>query len=96
MILRMTAVHPFNRFRKFIAAMLLAVTLIAAVPRSAFADGPGKIDDDAHYDARTQGYTDPDVELPPSTNGGAWVLLIFCGVVCVAVIFKDAKRSHLD
>jgi hypothetical protein len=82
--------------KKYIAAFVLGVSLIACSTPSALAEhGPGKIDDPDHYDARVQGY-DPDVELPAASSGFCWVMLIFCGVICVAVIFKDAKRSHLD
>jgi hypothetical protein len=79
-------------FRKSIAAVLLAVSLIASTPQSARAASD---DDVVHYDARVQGYS-PDMELKSSSTGGCWILLIFMGVICVAVIFKDARRSHLD
>jgi hypothetical protein len=80
-----------RRFRKTIVGVVLAVSLIAATPHAAMAG-----DDDAeHYDARVQGY-DPDVELKSSGTSMAWIMIIFMGVVCVSVIFKDAKRSHLD
>jgi hypothetical protein len=78
--------------KKSLAALLLAVSLIATTPHSAMAKAD---DDEAHYDARVQGYS-PDVELKSGGSGGNWVLLIFMGVVCMAVIFKDARRSHLD
>jgi len=86
----------FPRLKKSLAAMLMAVSLIVSTPHSASATaGPGKIDDDAHYDARVQGY-EPDIELPAGSNGMSWFLLLAMAVVCVSVIFKDAKRSHLD
>jgi hypothetical protein len=81
-----------HRVRKTIAGMVLGLTLIAANPHAARADD----ENTEHYDARVQGYTTPDVELKSSGTGGAWVMLILLGVVCVSVIFKDAKRSHLD
>ena len=77
-------------FKRFVAAFLLAVSLIAYNPHSAMAK-----DEEDHYDARVQQY-DPDLELKSSSTGMAWMLMLFMGVVCVAVIFKDAKRSHLD
>jgi hypothetical protein len=82
--------------KKYLAAFVLGISLIACSTPSALATaGPGKIDDDAHYDARMQGY-DPDVELPSTSGGLCWFMLICFSVVCVSVIFKDAKRSHLD
>jgi hypothetical protein len=78
--------------RKYVAGGLLAVLMIAAAPQSAHASSD---EDETHYDARVQGYK-PDVELKSGGSGGAWMMLVLMGVVCVSVIFKDAKRSHLD
>jgi hypothetical protein len=83
--------HP-RPIRKFIAASVLALSLVAATPHGAYASSDEDVE---HYDARVQGY-DPNVELKSWGNGGSWMMLIFMAVVCVAVIFKDAKRSHLD
>ena len=91
----MTVKPAFLRpLKKFTAGVFLASSLLFATPHAACAD-PGKIDDDAHYDGRVQGY-DPDVELPSGSNGMTWFLVLILGVMCVSVIFKDAKRSHLD
>jgi hypothetical protein len=46
-------------------------------------------------DARLEGYKE-GVSLPASGTALMWLLLIFLTVVTVAVMFKDAKRSHLD
>jgi hypothetical protein len=81
----------FRSIQKFTAGIVLATSLIAG---TAHAD-PGKIDDADHYDARLQGLT-PDVELPPGSNGMSWFLMLAFAFVCMSVIFKDAKRSHLD
>lgn len=84
--------HPLQSIRKYVAASVLALTLISCAPHSALASND---DEDEHYDARVQGY-DPSVELKAWGAGGSWMLLVLMGVVCVAVIFKDARRSHLD
>lgn len=47
-------------------------------------------------DARLEGYDKTGVTLPPSGTALMWLLLIFLTIVCVGVMFKDAKRSHLD
>ena len=52
-------------------------------------------EEEEHYDARVQGYT-PGVEAKSSSTGGAWMLLAAMGAACVAVMFMDAKRTHLD
>ncbi len=85
-----------HRFRKSIAAMLLAASVLVTSPRSALADGPGKLEDSDHYDARVQGYSTPDVELPAGSSGMCWFLMIVMAVATCSIIFKDAKRSHLD
>ena len=84
----------FRSIKKYAAGAVLATSLIFAAPHTASAI-PNKIDDDAHYDGRVQNF-DPDVELPSSSNGMTWFLVLAMGFVCVSVIFKDAKRSHLD
>lgn len=47
-------------------------------------------------DARLEGYDKVNISLAPSGTALMWLLLIFLTVVTVAVMFKDAKRSHLD
>lgn len=93
MMLNMTRRFKFlGAAKRSIAAALLALSLMMATPHRAMASSD---DDVVHYDARVQAYN-PEVELKSSSIGGAWLLLICMGVVCVSVIFKDAKRSHLD
>jgi hypothetical protein len=92
----MTAPHTRQAFlgssvKKFVATFLLAMSLVSFMPHAAMAGD----DEDSHYDARVQQY-DPNVELKSSSTGGAWMMMLLMGVVCVSVIFKDAKRSHLD
>jgi hypothetical protein len=84
--------RPMRSTRKYLAGLLLAISVISCTPHSTYA----KSDEDVeHYDARVQGF-DPDVEQKSSGTGGCWMLMILMGVVCVSVIFKDAKRTHLD
>lgn len=76
------------------AAVVLALSVITATPHGAYASSSSDEATD-HYDARVQGY-DPDLELKSWGTSGCWMVLILMAVCCVAVIFKDAKRSHLD
>jgi hypothetical protein len=47
-------------------------------------------------DARLEGYDKINVTLSSGSTALTWILLlVLCGL-CVAVMFKDAKRSHLD
>jgi hypothetical protein len=47
-------------------------------------------------DARLEGYGQTNVSLPSSGTALLWILLLFLTGITVAVMFKDAKRSHLD
>lgn len=73
----------------------------AAIGVSALACGPGHAlasnnsDEDEHFDARVQGY-DPTAEVKGASGALQWMMLISAAVVCVGVLFKDAKRTHLD
>ena len=86
--------NPIRSTRKALAAALLAVSFAVCTPHSSYAK-PDDSDPDSHYDGRVMGY-DPDVELKSGGNGFSWLLVVFMGALCVGVIFKDAKRSHLD
>ncbi|HZZ43083.1 MAG TPA: hypothetical protein VFE58_09100 [Tepidisphaeraceae bacterium] len=46
-------------------------------------------------DARLESY-EKVISLPGSGTALLWLLLLFLTGVTVAVMFKDAKRSHLD
>jgi hypothetical protein len=48
-----------------------------------------------YYDARLEGYPQ-GVTLERSTTALTWLLFIFLAVICIAVLFKNAKRTHLD
>lgn len=47
------------------------------------------------YDARYEGYA-ADVNVKSPGTGGAYFLMALLGVICVGVMFKDARRTHLD
>ncbi len=83
---------PLRALKRYAAAACLATVFSLGSPVHAFA----REDPDAvHYDARVQGYS-PDVELKGGGLGMIWMMFVLLGVVSVSVIFKDAKRSHLD
>ena len=46
-------------------------------------------------DARLEGYNQT-VSLEPKSTALMWMLFLFLAVVGLAVMFKDAKRTHLD
>ena len=52
-------------------------------------------DDEKLPDARIQNFSKP-VSVPEGGTALTWLLLIFLTIVCLAALFKNAKRTHLD
>ncbi len=52
-------------------------------------------DEDKLPDARIQNFTKP-VSVPEGGTALTWLLLIFLTLICLAALFKNAKRTHLD
>jgi len=52
-------------------------------------------DDEKLPDARIQNYT-KTVSVPEGGTALTWLLLIFLALICLAALFKNAKRTHLD
>jgi hypothetical protein len=49
----------------------------------------------APYDGRLEGYG-KQVTLDAGSTALTWLLLLFLGMICLGVLFKNARRSHLD
>ena len=77
--------------RRLSIAICLAIAIVAMAPASARAAD----DESTSYDARIEGYP-TKVQLDAGSTGLTWLLLVVLGVLTVAVLFKDAKRTHLD
>jgi hypothetical protein len=88
----MSAIKRFSARRWMLAAALLLV-ICASAPKT-FASSSSEDEPDI-YDARLLGY-DKTVQLDSGSTALSWVLLIVLGVVTLGVLFKDAKRTHLD
>lgn len=73
--------------------MSLCVTVLNLVMWPAIAAAQNK--ETEILDARWENYTQR-VTLDPSSTALTWLLLIFLALVCVASLFKNAKRTHLD
>ena len=52
-------------------------------------------DEDKLPDARIQNFT-KSVGVPEGGTALTWLLLIFLAIICLAALFKNAKRTHLD
>ena len=46
-------------------------------------------------DARLEGFPQ-NVTLEGGGTSLTWLLFVFLGIVCLSVLFKNAKRTHLD
>jgi hypothetical protein len=75
-------------------AWLCALVVMAMSPVMSLAARP-EMEKDV-VDARLESYDKVNVTLAPSGTALMWLLLIFLTVVTVGVMFKDARRSHLD
>ena len=49
----------------------------------------------ALLEGRLEGYAN-NVRLPSSSTALTWLFVSFLGVIAVASLFKNAKRTHLD
>jgi len=86
--------------------LALCVVVLAVLARPA----PARADEDPiNNDGRLEGFTQIDeprtnpprykelpVAMQKSGTGGTWIIFILLTVVGVAVLFKNAKRTHLD
>jgi len=52
-------------------------------------------DDEKLPDARIQNFS-KTVSVPEDGTALTWLLLIFLTLICLAALFKNAKRTHLD
>jgi hypothetical protein len=78
--------------KRWMLAAALALVLVASAPVHASSSDD---EESTPPDARLSGY-DKNVVLDSSTTALTWVLLIVLTIVTLGVLFKDAKRTHLD
>jgi hypothetical protein len=79
---------------KFMPVLAFLMTL--GLSAMAFAAKSGNEEEMESWEGRLEGYTQT-VRLENSgSTAPYWLLLIGLGVVALIVLFKDAKRTHLD
>ena len=66
--------------------------LVLALPGTARAAND---DEDIKNDARTEGYQ-PKAQVAQNGTALTWLTFSLMSVIALAVLFKDAKRTHLD
>lgn len=84
-----------KRMKRQVLAFVLAAMVFLSVPGLALAQRE-QVDPDAKPDARLEGYAENVKLSKPGSTALTWILMIGLGVICFAVLFKDAKRTHLD
>jgi hypothetical protein len=78
------------RFKRWLLAAALCAGPLLSVASPALAQ-----EDEVKHDGRLDGYTGP-VSVENQSTALIWLLFVFLGVVALAGLFKDAKRTHLD
>jgi hypothetical protein len=72
-------------------------TTILALLLSVTTTGVARADDDVVYEARYVGLGEtPDAAVLKSGAAGAYFCMVLGGLLCVGVMFKNARRTHLD
>ena len=79
-----------QKFRVWLACLLLGAGLVFAPVTVHAAD-----DDEERIEVREQMYP-KGVKTEKGSTALTWMLLFFLAIVCVSVLFKNAKRTHLD
>ncbi|MEM6562315.1 MAG: hypothetical protein AAF656_11995 [Planctomycetota bacterium] len=83
------------RWLSGLAAVLLSMTL--AAPALAQRGAAQKAMEEAEeLDVRLQGYDDGPIVLEESSYALTYAVAVGLTLVCVGVMFKNAKRTHLD
>jgi hypothetical protein len=82
--------------RKLLRPLAMGLMLLGLAGTASAQD-----DDDPGPDARLLGFRDAEgklvkADLSPASMGGTWALFVISGVLCVGVMFKSGKRTHLD
>jgi hypothetical protein len=81
-----------GRMKQRLLSLLLALAALSATPSPALAQ-----DEDKKEHAWLNGYPDRyKVKLEEASNTANWLLFLVLAGAGIAVVFKNAKRSHLD
>jgi hypothetical protein len=77
--------------QRFLAVVLAALGVFFR-PMQVLAQSEG-----SKPEVRLEGYgTTVNVKLDPSSSALTWIIMIALAAACIAVMFKNAKRTHLD
>ena len=89
----MTSRPQYIRRRRLIVASAWLLTMAATLltPFVAVAQ-----DEAVKNDARLEGYAQKVMVDSGDSTALSWLLLVFLAMVALGVMFKNAKRTHLD
>jgi hypothetical protein len=79
-----------QKFRAWLACLVLGIGVMLVPVGARAAD-----DDEERIEARIQMYP-KSVTTEKGSTALTWMLLFFLAIICVSVMFKNAKRTHLD
>ena len=82
--------RPFTALRRWLLLACLCLSAVVLAPTTARAQ-----DEEVKVDARLEGYQG-NVSVENQSTALIWLLFVFLAVCAVGVLFKDAKRTHLD
>jgi hypothetical protein len=74
-------------------AKLLGVAMTLLLPAVTLA---ASVEEQEAGEARLEGYANSVRLADPGSTAPYWLLLVGLGIVALIVLFKDAKRTHLD
>ena len=77
------------RMKRDRTTRLLAAATVLLAPAIALADDTGPVD------GRMTGFRE-GLLTAPGSSAVTWLMLVGIGVVCMAVMFMSANRTHLD
>ena len=83
---------PFARSKRWVPLACLWVTFLAAALRPAVALAQ---EEEVPRDARLEGYPQK-VHVDNDSPALSYIFLIVLGALALGVMFKNAKRTHLD
>ena len=84
-----TARH-LTPLRRWLLLACLCLSAVVLAPTSARAQ-----EEEVKVDARLEGYQGT-VSVENQSTALIWLLFVFLSMIAVGVLFKDAKRTHLD
>jgi len=82
--------RPLTVLGRWLLLACLCLSAVVLAPTSARAQ-----EEEVKVDARLEGYQGT-VSVENQSTALIWLLFVFLAVVAVGVLFKDAKRTHLD